>query len=369
MEKNRLRYLIALSIIPGIGITTAKKLIAYAGTIENVFLQTNTLQETVPRLSKTVIASLKDEKYQALAEKEIEFMEKHNINALCYLDKDYPERMKHCEDAPILLYKKGVHSLESEKIISIVGTRNASSYGKEQCKKLIEGLQKHNPVIISGLAYGVDYCAHKYALDCNLNTIAVVGHSLDKVYPADHKLLAKAIEAKGCLVSEFHSTSPLDKFNFVTRNRIIAGMADATIVIESAKKGGALLTAEYANNYNRDVFALPGKVTDNYSLGCNNLIKQNKAHLFESVSDIEYILNWEHGVKTKPSIQRSLFVELTPEEEFLISFLKQESKLSMDALSVRSKLPISKVSAMLLNMEFAGMVKLHPGKVYEYCGF
>lgn len=367
MTPEELKYLIALTLIKRVGILTAKRLIAYTGSAKAIFSERSKALLAIPRIPKSLLASLKDPTYIADAEKEIAFIEKNNIQAISYLAEEYPKRLKHCEDAPLIIYKKGKHSLEGEKIISIVGTRNSSIYGKEQCKMLIEGLKAHNAVIVSGLAYGIDFYAHTFALENNMDTIAVVGHSLNTIYPADHIALSREIREHGGIISEFHSNTPLDRYNFVTRNRIIAGISDATVVIESAKKGGALITAEHANNYNRDVFAYPGKSSDTYSKGCNHLIKTHKAHLIEGIEDLEYILNWDKSNKQVPK-QKQLFIELSTDDKLLLHIIKEKHALSMDLISLHSNMPMSKVSAIMLNLEFSGLVRLLPGKVYEFCG-
>ena len=276
MTEN-LQYKVALSMIFGIGNMNAKKLIAYIGSVEGIFKEKKQNLEKVPgigtKLSKEIINSDALNK----AEEEIKFTEKNKIEVLFFNDKDYPERLKHCEDSPIIIYQKGKYDLNKEKILSIVGTRNATITGKENCNKLISSLSEsgHKPLIISGLAYGVDICAHKAAIKNNLDTVAVLGHGFSTLYPAAHRKYAKEIIENGTLLTEFPHNSKLEPSNFVKRNRIIAGISDATIVIESAKKGGSLITAQLANSYSRDVFAYPGRLNDKYSEGCNFLIKTN----------------------------------------------------------------------------------------------
>ena len=359
-----LQYKIALSMISGIGNMNAKKLIAYVGNIEGVFKEKKQNLEKIPgigaKLSKEIINS------DALtkAEEEIKFTEKNKIEVLFFNDKSYPERLKHCEDSPIIIYQKGKYDLNKEKILSIVGTRNATITGKENCNKLIENLTEsgHNPLIVSGLAYGVDICAHKSAIKNNLDTVAVLGHGFSTLYPAAHKKYAREIIDNGALLTEFPHNSKLDPSNFVRRNRIIAGISDATVVIESAKKGGSLITAELANSYNRDVFAFPGRLTDKYSEGCNLLIKTNRAALIQSYKDIEYILAWEE--KDKKAIQTKLFVELNSEEQIIYDLLRKNKELSIDVICFKVNLPTSKVSSILLSLEFSGLINSLPGKIY-----
>ncbi len=361
---NTLLYKTALSMISGIGNINAKRLIAHFGNIEDIFKAKKKDLLKVQGIGEFLANEISKTDALKKAEKEIVFTEKHKIEVLFFLDNNYPEKLKHCEDAPVVLYYKGTEKLNRQKIISIVGTRNATRQGKDNCNELIKDLKTlgHKPLIVSGLAYGVDVCAHQAALKNDLPTIAVLGHGLHTVYPAAHKKIAKEIIESGGLLTEFPNNSKLDPSNFVRRNRIIAGMADATIVIESAKKGGSLITAELANSYNRDVFAYPGRVNDKYSSGCNWLIKTNRAALMENVSDLEYILGWQQN--PKQAVQKQLFVELNNDEKILMDILGEE-ELSIDIISVKANMPMSKVSALLLNLEFSGLIRSLPGKIYK----
>jgi len=300
------------------------------------------------------------------AEAELKFIEDNDINVVFYLDENFPQRLLNCPDSPTTLYYKGDIDFNASRILSVVGTRNATEYGKENCDKIIKALASHaeKTVIVSGLAYGIDICAHKAALKYKLPTVAVVGHGFHLMYPAQHRKYAEEIIQQGGLISEFNSKSVIDPRHFVRRNRIIAGMADATLVVESARKGGSLITAEIANSYNRDVFAFPGRIGDVYSQGCNHLIKTNQAHLIESVSDLEYILGWENDLSKKDAVQAKMFVELSPEEDLIVGLLSHEGNLGIDMLSIKSNLPMSRVSSLLLKMEFEGLVRALPGKIY-----
>ncbi len=361
---NNLLYKIALSKISGIGNVNAKKLIAYFNNLEDIFKAKKKDLMKVPGIGEYLAKEIIHTKALSLAEEEIKFVEKHNIEILFFLDENYPERLKHCEDAPVILYYKGTKNLNKQKVISIVGTRNASRYGKENCNELIKAFKEngHNPLVVSGLAYGIDVCAHQAALKNGLDTLAVLGHGLHTIYPAAHKNIAKEIVLNGGLLTEFPNNSKLDPSNFVRRNRIIAGLSDATIVVESAKKGGSLITAEIANSYSRDVLAFPGRVTDKYSSGCNWLIKTNRAALMENINDLEYILGWQQ--EKKQAVQKQLFVELSEDEKRIMNVLKGE-ELSIDIISLKADIPMSKVSALLLNLEFSGLVKCMPGKIYK----
>ena len=362
-----LKYKIALSLIPKIGHITAKKLVSYTGSFEGVFKEKKSSLLKIPGIGNTLAELIVKSDVIPKAEEEVEFIEKNNITTIFYLEKDYPERLKHCEDAPILLYTLGDANLNSRKIISIVGTRKATTQGINFCEKLVEQLKarEHNPIIVSGLAYGIDAAAHRAALINKLETIAVLGHGLDIIYPASHKKLAGEIKKQGLIMTDFPSKSIRDKNNFIKRNRIIAGLSDATIVIESGEKGGSLVTADIANSYNRDVFAVPGRITDEYSRGCNNLIKSNKAAMLTSVDDLEYILGWEAGKDKKENIQRDLFVNLSEDEKLITEILKNQEDISIDKICLEANMPTSKVSPILLNLEFMGIVRTMPGKTYQ----
>ena len=369
MDKNKLKYKIALSLIPKVGHITAKKLVAYVGDFEGVFKESKKNLLKIPDIGEMLANNIVHSDVLPLADKEIEFIEKNNIRVVFYLDEEYPERLKHCADAPILLYAKGKLPLNQRKVLSIVGTRKATDEGVTFCEKLIAALAErgHQPIIVSGLAYGIDVTAHHAALNNNLPTVAVLGHGLDIIYPASHKALANKIVDEGLLITDFASKSTRDKNNFVKRNRIIAGLSDATIVVESAEKGGALVTADIAHSYNRDVFAVPGRITDPYSKGCNHLIKINKAALLEKVEDIEYLLGWEPDNEiNQKEIQRNLFVELDDEEKYIVDILKTSSKeLPIDTICLKAQMPTSKVSPILLELEFKGILKTLPGKTYK----
>jgi DNA processing protein len=363
---QQLLYHIALTAIPNIGNITAKKLIAYCGGAKAVFTEKKGALEKIPGIGVVNASRIIDHKAEALviAEQELTFIDKNSITALCFNDNSFPKRLSHCEDGPIVLFSKGDFDYNAQKVISIVGTRKATDYGKDFCEQLLENLKPHNPLIVSGLAFGVDICAHKEALKNNLPTIGVTAHGLDRLYPSQHKSIADQMLSNGGLVSEFLSGTKPDRENFPKRNRIVAGLADAIIVIESSKKGGSLITAELGNSYNRDVFALPGRITDSQSEGCNALIKQNKAHLLQSFKDLEYIMGWE--AKTpKNNKQVQLFIELNPEEQLLFDLLKEQDKTNIDDLALKAKFPMSKTASILLEMEFNNIVKSLPGKMYK----
>ncbi|MDF2438781.1 MAG: protecting protein DprA [Bacteroidota bacterium] len=364
MNEN-LKYRIALTLIPNIGDILAKRLVAYCGSVEAVFKETRSTLEKIPGVGTAYASAVLNQDVFQRAEDEIKFIEKNRITPIFYLDADYPKRLTHCEDSPVMMYFKGQADLNAEKIISIVGTREATDYGRELCEKLIADLSGFNPLIVSGLAYGIDIYAHRAALDNGLKTIGVFAHGLDKVYPAVHRATAEKMMWQGGLLTDFTSGTKPDRENFPRRNRIVAGIADATIVVESKKDGGSLITADIANSYSRDVFAFPGKVGDVTSEGCNNIIKQNKAALIQSAADIVYIMGWEEIKRKNAPVQKQLFVELKPEEEILVNLLKEKTTANIDDICLLAKLPMSKVSSLLLTLEFSGIVRSLPGKMYK----
>lgn len=368
MIDETLKYKIAIGLIPRIGPVTAKNLISYTGSIIGAFKETKQNLMKIPGVGIFGASQILKYKKNAIikAEKEIRFIEKHKIKTVFYLDKNYPKLLKHCNDAPLILFGRGNFNFNNKKIISIVGTRKATSLGKEYCENLISDLVNlgHNPIIVSGLAYGIDVCSHKAALKNNLHTIAVLGHGLDKIYPAVHKNVAKEIVLKGTVMTEFLSNSRFERQNFLQRNRIIAGMSSAVIIVESAEKGGSLITANIANSYNREVFAFPGRVNDKYSQGCNKLIRQHKAYLIENAKNIEYILGWEKSEK-KQNNQMLLFNEFSEDEKIIVNILKENEKLPIDIICKKSKFTPSKTSSILLELEFKNILRFLPGKVYE----
>lgn len=362
-----LKYKIGIDLIPGIGSVLAKKLVEFTGGPEEVFKSGESLLKKIPGIGKILAGNITKKKILEKAEKEIEFISKYQIRTAYFLDDDYPERLKHCPDAPFILYIKGNADLNHPRMLSIVGTRNATGYGLEFCRHLISELylKGYDPVIISGLAYGIDICAHKAALENNLPTIAALAHGLSTIYPPAHRDVARKITGHGALVTDFVSSSLPERGNFIKRNRIIAGLSDATLVIESSTKGGALITADLANSYNRDVFALPGRIGDKRSQGCNNLIKTNKAALIEDVKDLEYILGW---TPKKVFSEKAGFPgtdHFNEEEKAILVLLAGNNELSADNISSETGLGASKTSCLLLNLEFSGYVTSLPGKIYR----
>ena len=370
LSKTELKYAMALTLLDGVGNINAKKLLAYCGSFESIFETSKGKLAKIPGvgeiLSSKIIAQIKQGEIIERVEEELEFIDKNDILTFLITDKNYPLNLKQCEDSPIVLFGKGNIDFENHKTIAIVGTRKVTTRGKDFCGKLLEDLVPHNPLVISGMAYGVDICAHKKCVELDIPTIGVLAHGLDRLYPEIHRDTAKKMLPKGGLLTEFMSGTNPDRENFPKRNRIIAGLSDVTIVIESAKKGGSLITAEIANSYNRDVFAVPGRVTDQYSEGCNYLIKINKAHLLNSIADIVYLMNWELNKSQKPkAIQKQMFVDLPEYEKMIYDFLSQENSVTMDELSSKSKLATSVIAVSLLQLEFKGLVKVLPGSSYQ----
>ncbi|HEY4617869.1 MAG TPA: DNA-processing protein DprA [Flavobacterium sp.] len=364
MTEQDLFYLLSLKRIDGVGDIMAKKLLTHCGSAEAVFKTKTSQLAAIDGVGSMLMKSLKDKSVFEKANLELEFIKSNDINAVYFQEEKYPDRLKHCIDGPLLLFTSGNIDLKNRKIITIVGTRQITSYGTEFCRKLIEDIAPLDPIIVSGFAYGVDIVAHQLAMEYNLQTIGVLAHGLNQIYPKMHKRYVGKMEENGGFMTEFWSSSNPDKENFVRRNRIVAGMSEATIVIESADRGGSLITANMANDYNRDVFAVPGRVTDKYSQGCNNLIKTQKANVLTSAADLVYILNWDIQKETKP-VQKQLFVTLEDDEQKVYDYLLKTGKELMDIIALRCDFPIYKISGMLLNMELKGVVRPLPGKMFE----
>jgi DNA protecting protein DprA len=364
MRHSDLFYLLALQKVEGVGDIVAKKLLSQCGTAEEIFKTKSSKLASVDGIGSVLLKNLRDKSVFAKAEEELKFIENNNIAVLYFQDEDYPERLKHCLDGPILMFGSGNINFKSRKIISIVGTRQITAYGTAFCKDFIADLAPLNPIIVSGFAYGVDIVAHQAAMENNLQTIGVLAHGLNQIYPKSHKKFVAKMEQNGGFLTEFWSASNPEKENFVRRNRIVAGISEATIVIESADKGGSLITANMANDYNRDVFAVPGRTNDKYSQGCNNLIKQQKANLLTNAADLIYMLNWDVSAETKP-IQKQLFVVLDDDEQKIYDFLQKNGRELLDVIALQCDFPIFKMASALLNMELKGVIRPLPGKLFE----
>ncbi len=364
MPNTNLLFALALQNAPNIGDITAKKLIAHCGSPEAVLNEKKQNLLKIAGIGRYALSDLRKDILLQNAEKELEFIKEHNIVSHYFMESSYPERLKHCVDGPILLFQKGNITIQNQHIISIVGARKITTQGIANCEAIIERLAPYNPIIVSGFAYGTDITAQKTALKHNLQTIGCLAHGLNQIYPKAHKKYVFDIEQHGGFFTDFWSTDEFDRNNFLKRNRIIAGLSEATIVIESAEKGGSLVTADIANSYNREVFAVPGRITDTQSVGCNNLIKLQRAHLLSKAEDIPYILNWKLENEKKP-VQKQLFVELDTDEKLIYNFLKDNGKELLDLIALKCNMPTFRVASILLNMELKGVVRPLPGKQFE----
>jgi DNA processing protein len=365
-ENVSLKHKIALGLIPHIGDINARKLVAHFGSVEAIFMEPYGSLVKIPGIGSGLAKYITDRSYLAAAEKEAEYVARKNIRTYFYLDDDYPFRLRQCDDSPVVFFYKGNCSLDAAKILGVVGTRSSTPRGKEMCNRIIGGLASDYPdlVIVSGLAYGIDISAHKAALAFNLPTIGVLGHGLNTIYPSIHTSTAEAMLKNGGLLSDFLSDALPERNNFLKRNRIIAGLSDAVLVVESGIKGGALITADIANSYNRDVFAVPGRPDDQWSAGCNSLIKSNKAALAGCSEDIEGFLDWNSGGKKAP-VQTALFSEMDETEKALFDLISKENEMNIDAICRALGQPVYKLSSLLLQMEFKGLIKCYPGNLYR----
>lgn len=353
----------------GIGTIVAFRLVKELGSATAVFNRREELPALFPGLSKSVVSALDNPEAFRRAEQELEFAEKNRITCITLMDEAYPSRLRNCEDAPVALFFKGNADLNRLHVISIVGTRRATDYGRQFCENFLHDLAALCPdaLVVSGLAYGIDVCAHRGALANNLSTVAVLGHGLDRIYPASHRRTAIEMLEQGGLLTEYLTGSLPDRYNFVQRNRIVAGMSDATIVVESAAKGGSLITADLANSYNRDCFAVPGRIGDSCSEGCNRLIHDNKAALLLSADDLVKAMGWEprNARETVGNVQRSLFLDLSEEEALVIRILMERGELHINTLVVAADIPVNRMSALLFELEMKGVVRALAGGVYR----
>ncbi len=367
MQSAELHYQIGLTLLEGVGDVLSKNLVAYCGSAEQVFKTGKTQLEKIPGIGSIGANAIYKSARQALirAEQEMHFIENNAVKPLFFTDKDYPQRLRNCYDSPAMLYYNGLADLNVAKIVSVVGTRTPSAYGKQMTEKLIEELKDSGCLIVSGMAYGIDITAHKASLDQGLNTIGVLAHGLDRIYPAAHTQYAERMINEGGLLTEHVSETNPDRENFPKRNRIVAGMCDALVVVESKRGGGSLITATIANAYNKDVFAFPGRAGELLSEGCNGLIKTNKANLIESSADLLYIMNWREEAKKKPVAQVPLMLNLSSDEQLIVDAFGKKDQLHVDEICYATSLPISKASSYLLQLEFSNVVKSLPGKMYQ----
>ncbi|MFM2048165.1 MAG: DNA-protecting protein DprA [Bacteroidota bacterium] len=367
MNSSQLQYQIALTHLSEIGSVTAKNLVSYCGGVKEIFTAKKTTLEKIPNIGVIRANAILQSKDEALktAEAEIKFIQKNNITPLFYTEDKFPKRLLQCADSPVLLYYKGNADLNARKIISIVGTRRTTEYGKTQCEKIIEQLSAYHPLIVSGLAFGVDITAHKAALKNNLETVGVVANGMDKMYPSQHLKYVKQMVDCGGVLTEYGFGEVANKENFPQRNRIVAGMCDALILIETAIKGGAMITAKLADSYNRDVFALPGKVGDTYSEGCNYLIKNNQAILFENADDIIKQMMWDIEQQKPSPKQALLFVDLDEQEKIIVEILQQHQQVNIDDIVIKTNLSHTTIAGLLLQLELKNIIKALPGKLFK----
>lgn len=364
---NNILYQIALSFFPHFGGVNSRKALAHLGSLEAIFNSKKREVLAIPGFGEILANTLIKQRDEALkrAEAELLFIEKYKLKTFFYLDKDYPLRLSQCEDAPIVLFMRGSTDLNASRIISVVGTRKATDYGRELTENLLLDLSQKgiNVLVVSGLAYGIDVMAHKTSLKLGFPTVGVLGHGLDRMYPAAHASVAhEMLQNGGGLLSDFPSGSKIDPGNFLRRNRIVAGLADCTIVVESGEKGGALVTADIASSYNRDVFAFPGKVTDAYSKGCNALIRQNKAALIENADDLINLMGWE--ADSEP-VQQSLIFDLSPDEKQFMAIIAASPDITVDEISREMKMSVQQINYLALNLEFSGLLKALPGNRFK----
>ncbi|MES2620473.1 MAG: DNA-processing protein DprA [Bacteroidota bacterium] len=360
-------YQIALTLLPNVGDVVAKNLIAYCGSAEAVFKTSKAKLEKIPSIGADRAEGIASADVLKEAEAELKFVEEYKINMLFFTDKEYPQRLKNCNDSPVLLYYKGNADLNANKVVGIVGTRKATAYGKEVTKKLVAELSAQNVLVVSGLAYGIDIASHNAALENNLKTVGVLGHGLNTIYPSQHKPTAKKMVECGGLLTEYTSSNDMHPSNFPNRNRIVAGISDAIVVIESAIKGGAVLTANIANSYNRDVFAFPGKATDKYSAGCNFLIKTFKAKMIESGEDLLTEMSWKQEATDSKSKkqQRQLALILSENEQTIYNLLNEKAEPAIDEIVTETGIDVSMLAATLLEMEMNNIIVSLPGKRYK----
>lgn len=360
---EHLFYPIALTKIPKVGPITARTLVSYCGSPEEVFRSSAKALIKIPGIGAQLAQQIKSKEPLTASEKELYHLERQNIQALFYLDENYPSRLKHYPDSPLIVYHQGNTNLNAKRIVAIVGTRKPTVQGMAICEEFLEQIAAYDPLIVSGLAYGIDICAHRKSLEVNLSTLGVLAHGLAHLYPAGHRAVAKKMVEQGGVISEYGFETKAEKEHFPLRNRIIAGMCDALLVVETARYGGSMITANYANEYNKDVFAVPGRVKDPFSAGCNELIKNNQAHLLENAADLVRMLRWDLPPYTY-GVQQQLFIELSPEEKNIVDLLRHDEEKNIDELTFVTQKSHSAMAALLLELEFKGLVKALPGKRY-----
>lgn len=367
MQNQDLLYRIGITLVKGIGSIIAKQVIDALGDAAPLFKEKARLLEHIPGISRRIISEVQQLEILKKAEKELLFIETNKITPLFINDKHYPYRLKECVDAPIMLYLKGNANLNPAKSISIVGTRNATDYGKEITENFIRDISLVYPDILinSGLAYGIDICSHKAAIKNGLPTVGVLAHGLDRLYPFSHRNTAIEMIKNGGLLTDFLSGNKPDRQNFIKRNRIVAGMSDCTIVIESAEKGGALITSSIADSYHKDIFCFPGRVQDAYSQGCNKLIREKRASLITNAEDFLKEMGWSREEKKPQQIQKTIFADLSADEKIIMDLLSKKKTVQLNSLSIELNFPINKLSALLFELEMKGVIRCKPGGIYQ----
>lgn len=357
---------IALTLIPNIGSVMIQNLVAYCGSAEKVFSASQAKLIKVPNIGPERARSIIENKHVLQqAEEELKFISDYNIQPLFFTSENYPQRLRECSDMPAMLYYKGVADLNAAKIVGIVGTRNITEYGKEITKNIVKDLQDSNILIVSGLAYGVDVHAHQAALEVGLPTVGVLGHGLNQMYPQQHRNVAKRMVEQGGLLTEYSSKEKFMPHNFPQRNRIVAGMCDAVVVVESAVKGGAVITANIANSYNRDVFAVPGRVGDKYSAGCNFLVKTYKAQIVENGKDVLDAMLWDNTETQSKKSVKQITLPLSKDEQKIYQLLQEQNELEIDRIAVLCTMNPSTLAGVLLEMEMNEVIVSLPGKRYK----
>lgn len=362
--EDSLYYQIALTLVPGIGCVQARNLLEKMDA-ETIFKEKKSKLEKIEGIGTIRAGNIKNFSDFDRVEMEISFLEKYKINALFLKNPDYPQRLLNCYDAPVMLYYRGNADLNQSKIIAMVGSRTHTEYGKQVTENLVKELSTHGVLVVSGLAYGIDSVAHKAALKNSVETVGVLAHGLDKIYPALHTDLAKAMLKSGGLLTEFKTKTKPDKHNFPSRNRIVAGMSDATIVIETDVKGGSMITAELAGGYNRDVFAIPGKITDKKSGGCNYLIANNKAELLVGSTQFLESMGWVDKPKSQKEKLKELFINLTHDESQIVALINEKGSVSIDEINMQCAISSSAIAAAILNLEMQQIIRSLPGKIYQ----
>lgn len=355
---------IALGLIEGVGPISAKRLVSYCGGAQAVFSESKNNLLKIPGIGPGIAQIVRSSSVFDQAEKELKFLEETGAEHLFYTSNRYPSRLLHCDDGPVSVFVKGEVELNPERIIAVVGTRKATREGKYICEELVQDLLDTKCTVVSGLAYGIDKATHEACVKADLTTIGVLAHGLDRIYPAAHRQLAQKMTANGGLVTEFPSGTNPDRENFPMRNRVVAGLVDAVVVVESADRGGSLITAELGLGYHREVFAFPGRVGDRYSLGCNKLIQSNKAGMILGAADLIKALSWDVNAKSQHR-QLALYENLSSTEEKLVSTLRGAGKLALDEMTVKSDLDLATTSSTLLALEFKGLIRALPGKIFE----